>query len=64
MTMIIGVNLGEYVIIAADCREAFMCDGEVISIISDEVDKFVKWNGGIITGCGYVPLLADLKYCL
>jgi|GEM_PF-1218163 len=61
MTMIVGINLGGYIIIAADRREVFMEDGKVTSIISDEIDKFVKWNGGIITGCGYVPLLRDLK---
>ena len=59
--MIVGVNLGEYVIVAADHREVFIENGQVTSIISDDVDKFVKWNGGVITGCGYVPLLSDLK---
>ncbi|WP_159817932.1 hypothetical protein [Colwellia sp. 20A7] len=61
MTMIIGINLDEYIIVAADRREVCMQDGKVASITSDEINKFVKWNGGIITGCGYVPLLSDLK---
>ncbi|WP_415721710.1 hypothetical protein [Photobacterium ganghwense] len=61
MTMIVGIHLGDYVIIAADRREVFIDGGKVSSVISDEVDKFVKWNGGIITGCGYVPLLSELK---
>lgn len=61
MTMIVGINLGEYIIVAADRREVLMEDGKVISIISDQINKFVEWNGGIITGCGYVPLLRDLK---
>ena len=61
MTMIVGIHLEEYIIVASDCREVTILNGEIISVTSDEVDKFVKWNGGIITGCGYVPLLADLK---
>lgn len=61
MTMIVGINLGEYVIVAADRREVFIENGQVASIISDDIDKLVKWNGGVITGCGYVPLLSDLK---
>jgi hypothetical protein len=61
MTMIVGINLDEYILVAADRREVCMQDGKVASITSDEINKFVKWNGGIITGCGYVPLLSDLK---
>ncbi|USI29244.1 hypothetical protein ACD631_02560 [Alteromonas macleodii] len=64
MTMIVGINLDKYIIVAADRREVSIVNGEVASIRSDEVNKFVQWNGGIITGCGYVPLLSYLKESL
>jgi len=62
--MIVGLNLDKYVILASDKREVSMSDGQITSINSDKVNKLVKWNGGIITGCGYVSLLSDLKQYL
>lgn len=61
MTMIVALHLGSYVLIAADKRETFQVNGEVVSIISDEVQKLIEWPGGVATGSGYVPLLHDFK---
>lgn len=61
MTMIVGIHLGEYIIVAADKREVTMFNNIVVDINSDNVEKLIEWNGGIITGNGYVPLLNELK---
>lgn len=61
MTMIVGLNLGTYTIVAADKREIYIENGEIKSIVSDDVEKIIEWNGGIVTGSGFVPLLMDLK---
>jgi len=49
------------VLIAADKRETYQVNGKVVSILSDDVQKLVKWSGGVATGSGYVPLLRDFK---
>lgn len=59
--MIVALNLGEYTIIAADKREVSIENGKVVSITSDNVEKIIEWNGGVVTGSGFVPLLMDLK---
>ncbi|EJE4163731.1 hypothetical protein M3916_003889 [Vibrio parahaemolyticus] len=61
MTMIVGIHLGEYILVAADKREVTMLGDIVMNVTSDEVEKLIEWNGGVITGNGYVPLLSDLK---
>ncbi|WHI46606.1 hypothetical protein ACJJIE_03940 [Microbulbifer sp. TRSA001] len=61
MTMIVAFHLGSYVLVAADKRETYQVNGEVVSIISDEIQKLVRWHGGVATGSGYVPLLHDFK---
>jgi len=61
MTMIIALHLGAYVIVAADKRETYQVNGEVVSILSDDVQKLIEWHGGVATGSGYVPLLSDFK---
>ncbi|EHU4933588.1 hypothetical protein KY890_002967 [Vibrio vulnificus] len=61
MTMIVGIHLGEYVIVAADKREVTMLGDVVINVTSDAVEKLIEWNGGVVTGNGYVPLLSQLK---
>ncbi|OCH19093.1 hypothetical protein [Aliivibrio logei] len=64
MTMIVGIHLDDYVIVAADKREVMMLGDVVVNVISNKVEKLIEWNGGVITGSGYVPLLNDLKYYL
>ncbi|MCI9718738.1 hypothetical protein [Vibrio parahaemolyticus] len=61
MTMIVGLHLGDYVLVAADKRETYVVNGEVVSVISDNVNKLVDWGAGVVTGSGYVPLLSELK---
>ncbi|HBC3499846.1 TPA: hypothetical protein KDY90_002627 [Vibrio parahaemolyticus] len=61
MTMIVGLHLGDYVLVAADKRETYVVNGEVVSVVSDNVDKLVDWGAGVVTGSGYVPLLSELK---
>ncbi|PWW28172.1 hypothetical protein [Chromohalobacter israelensis] len=61
MTMIVALHLGAYALIAADKRETYQVDGEVVSVISDDVQKLIEWPGGVATGSGYVPLLHDFK---
>ncbi|WP_407507288.1 hypothetical protein [Vibrio parahaemolyticus] len=61
MTMIVGLHLGDYVLVAADKRETYVVNGQVVSVISDEVNKLVNWGAGVVTGSGYVPLLNELK---
>lgn len=59
--MIVGINLGNYIIVAADKRQVMKVGDVIVGIVSDNVEKLIEWNGGIITGNGYVPLLDDLK---
>lgn len=59
--MIAGLHLGDYVLVAADKRETYIVNGQVVSVISDSVNKLVNWGAGIVTGSGYVPLLSELK---
>lgn len=61
MSMIVGINLIDYAIMAADKREVLIENGNIQSVRSDEVQKIIAWGGGFITGSGYVPLLGDLK---
>ena len=61
MTMIVALHLKAFVLVAADMRETYLVNGEVVSVLSDEIQKLVEWSGGIATGNGYVPLLNDFK---
>lgn len=61
MTMVVGMNLGEYVIIASDKRATKQVNGTITHVISDKVDKLLSWSGGAITGNGYAPLLEHFK---
>ena len=61
MTMIVGMNLKEYVLVASDRREVYLIDGKVDHVISDAVNKIIDWNYGYITGSGYVSILNELK---
>ncbi|EHK4786510.1 hypothetical protein [Vibrio parahaemolyticus] len=48
MTMIVGLHLGDYVLVAADKRETYVVNGQVVSVISDEVNKLVNWGAGVL----------------
>lgn len=64
MTLIIGINLKDYLILAADRREVCLVNGDVAEIRSDNVNKIIDWKQGYITGSGYVPILSKLKETL
>lgn len=60
MTINIGINLGDYVILAADTRS--VCGlGDTIISHSDGHEKVQKSEMGLITGAGYADLLDDVK---
>ncbi|MFW1982659.1 hypothetical protein ACG94M_04920 [Acinetobacter guillouiae] len=61
MTMLVLINYKDGVILAADKRAVWKNGSEVSHVVSDEVDKIYTWNGGYITGCGYAPLLENVK---
>lgn len=61
MTMIVGMNLADYVLVASDKREVFLVNGKVDRVISDSVSKIIDWKGGYIAGSGYVTVLNALK---
>ncbi len=52
MTMLVGMNLGSYILIASDRRETNMLNGKVVKVISDNVDKLIEWNGMVDTLLG------------
>lgn len=59
--MIVAIDAGDAIIVASDRREVFKANGKIVRIENDSTNKFVEWNGGYITGCGYVALLNELK---
>lgn len=61
MTMIVGMSLGDYVLIASDRRQVYMINGEIAHVESDSVNKIIECPIGFITGNGYVPLLNEFK---
>lgn len=56
MTMIVALHLGAYALVAADKRETYQINGEVVSVVSDDVQKLIEWRGGVATGSGYFPI--------
>jgi hypothetical protein len=59
--MIVGINLVDYVLVAADKREVLLVDRNVDHVISDSANKIIDWHSGYITGSGYVLVLNELK---
>lgn len=62
MTINIGINLGEYIILAADTRTEYFLHGR--QVYTDESQKIQKTRIGLITGAGYKGLLDAVKYQL
>lgn len=60
MTINIGINLGEYVILAADTRTNYIIGSNTIRY-EDGSEKIFKTKIGLITGSGYANLLNDVK---
>lgn len=62
MTMIIAVNLGEYVVLAADKRTVMLGDDGLISyVVSDDTKKIVDCKSFGVTGMGFAEVLDDYK---
>ncbi len=61
MTMIVGMSLGDFVLVASDRRQVHMTNGVVDYVESDSVNKIIECPLGFITGSGYVPLLNEFK---
>lgn len=60
MTLLVGMNIGDYGIIAADKKEVVVSQG-IIAACRDDVNKIVQTDMGLITGSGYAPLLNKVK---
>lgn len=60
MTINIGINLGEYILLAADTRSV-LCWGTRVIDHSDEAEKIQETKAGLITGAGYEDILEDVK---
>ena len=60
MTINIGINLAQYIILAADTRTVYGWPNKIIHH-SDEHEKIQKTKIGLITGAGYTDLLDDVK---
>jgi len=60
MTINIGINLGEYIILGADTRTERLL-GNRKMFYSDEDQKIQETKIGLITGAGYKDILDDVK---
>ena len=61
MSLIAGMHLGEFVLIAADKREMAILDNNTLIPIHDNAYKIINSGLGYITGCGVVELLDSAK---
>ncbi|WP_251357809.1 hypothetical protein [Kangiella sp. TOML190] len=64
MTMLVGIHLDSYIILAADKRDVLLLDDNRHEVLSDEVEKIIDWGNGFITASGYVPFIHELKLFL
>jgi hypothetical protein len=60
MTLILGMNLGSYVLLAADTRVSWYPPGQPMQY-HDEREKIRRTRMGIMTGMGLVNLLDSVK---
>jgi hypothetical protein len=60
MTIAMGINFGDYVLLAADTRVTYQI-GSLKLGFEDDVEKIQKTSMGIITGAGLVNLLDSVK---
>lgn len=60
MTLIIGMHLSDYVIIASDKKEVAVLNGIVIPLHED-ANKIINTDMGLVTGSGFVDLLNRVK---
>lgn len=60
MTLIVGMNLCEFVILAADTRTVWISAGDIV-LHKDDSLKFQDIGIGLMTGSGYTNLLDAVK---
>ena len=60
MTLIAGMHLGEYVIVASDKKEVAQVNGIVVPL-HEEANKIINTDMGLVTGSGYADLLTRVK---
>lgn len=60
MTLMVGLHLSDYVIIASDKKEVTELNGIVVPL-SEDVNKLINTNMGLITGAGFADLLNSVK---
>ena len=60
MTIALGINFGDYVLLAADTRTTFGWVNHIVSY-TDESEKIQKMSFGLITGAGRTNLLDSVK---
>ena len=60
MTIALGINFGDYVLLAADTRTTFGWVNHIVSY-TDESEKIQKTSFGLITGAGRTNLLDSVK---
>lgn len=60
MTLIMGMHLSDYVIIASDKKEVAVLNGIVIPLHEDS-NKIINTDMGLVTGSGFVDLLNRVK---
>jgi len=60
MTIALGINFGDYVLLAADTRTTFGWPNLTVSY-TDESEKIQKTSFGLITGAGRTNLLDSVK---
>ena len=60
MTLILGANIGKYVLLAADTRVTWYPPDRPV-FYTDDHTKIRMTKFGIIAGAGYVPLLDRVK---
>lgn len=60
MTIALGINFGDYVLLVADTRTIFGWPNHIVSY-TDESKKIQKTSFGLITGAGRTNLLDSVK---
>ena len=61
MTLLIGLHLKTYVMLAADTRTIYLSPNGKILWYDDKSEKIQKTTMGLITGAGFKPLLDSVK---
>jgi hypothetical protein len=60
MTLLVGVNLGEYVLFGADSRETFFADAQAEPTTREDFKKIVETPIGLAAGAGLTMVLSKV----